>query len=193
MTVICFVGKPRSGKTLGMTQRAYVNYLQGHKIYSNYTLNFPNTKMNVQEMLDITLSDVEQGNKTLCIQEADKIFDSRRSAKEENRLLSSLTGQSGKRNLDILYDTQFISRIDSGLRYVTEYVVSCNVVAVNQFGAPLAFQYQWEDMYSGRLNKFILPASVLQPFYKMYDSYEATRPLVSEKNAKRKSIKQETD
>lgn len=191
MTVVAFVGKPRTGKTLGMTQLAYTNYCKGYSIFANYTLNFPYKKLTVQEMLDLTLVDVEQGSKTLCIQEADKIFDSRRSAKEENRLLSSLTGQSGKRNLDIFYDTQFISRIDSSLRYVTEYVVSCSCY-VDQNKTPLAFVYQWEDMFDGRISKITLPAPLFKPFYSMYDSFEATRPLPrSETNVKqpRKPIK----
>ena len=177
MTVIAFVGKPRTGKTLGMTQLAYTNYRNGHEILANYKLNFPSKSMTVSQMLQIPFDDVDRHPKTLCIQEADKIFDSRRSMKEENRLLSGLTGQSGKRNLNILYDTQFFTRIDSSLRYVTEYVVSCSCFIDDRTKEPIAFQYTYEDMYDGRIRKALIPANLLQPFYSMYDTYEATKSL----------------
>lgn len=181
MTVIAFVGKPRTGKTLGMTQYAYTNYRNGYQTFSNYKLNFPSKMLTVPEMLQIPFDDVEQNPKTLCIQEADKIFDSRRSMKEENRLLSSLTGQSGKRNLDILYDTQFFSRIDSSLRRVTEYVVSCMAYIDGRTKKPLAFEYQWEDMNDFyNIKKVVIPASLLEPYYGMYNTYETTRPLTKQ-------------
>jgi len=174
---VAFVGKPRTGKTLGMTQLAYVNFQNGHEILTNYKLNFPSKSMSVGQMLQIPFDDVDRHPKTLCIQEADKIFDSRRSMKEENRLLSGLTGQSGKRNLNILYDTQFFSRIDSSLRYVTEYVVSCSCFIDDRTNQPIAFQYQYEDMFDGTIRKALIPAILLQPFYSMYDTYEATKSL----------------
>lgn len=177
MTVIGFVGKPRTGKTLGMVQLGYTNYLNGHEILANFKLNFPSKNMTVGEMLQIPFDDVDRHPKTLLIQEADKIFDSRRSMKEENRLLSGLTGQSGKRNLNIIYDTQFWTRIDSSLRYVTEYVVSCSCFIDDKTKQPIAFEYQYEDMFDGRIRKATIPALLMQPFYGMYNTYEATKSL----------------
>lgn len=177
MTVIAFVGKPRTGKTLGMTQAGYTNYRSGHEILANYKLNFPSRIMTVSQMLQIPFDDVDLHPKTLLIQEADKIFDSRRSMKEENRLLSGLTGQSGKRNLNIFYDTQFFNRIDSSLRYVTEYVVSCSCFIDDKTKQPIAFQYQYEDMFDGRIRKALIPAILLQPFYSMYNTHEVTKNL----------------
>lgn len=177
MTVIAFVGKPRTGKTLGMVQLGYTNYLNGHEILANLVLKFPSRSMSVEQMLQIPFDDVDRHPKTLLIQEADKIFDSRRSMKEENRLLSGLTGQSGKRNLNIIYDTQFWNRIDSSLRYVTEYVVSCSCFIDDRTKQPIAFQYQYEDMFDGTIRKALIPALLLQPFYNMYDTYEATKSL----------------
>lgn len=174
MTVIAFVGKPRTGKTLGMSQLAYSKYKNGFEVFANYRLNFAKY-VSIDDMVNIPFEDVDRHPKVLCIQEADKIFDSRRSMKDSNRLLSSLSGQSGKRNLDILYDTQFFSRIDSSLRYVTEYVVSC--VCYMQDNKPLAFQYTYEDMYDGNVKKIIIPANLMEPFYEMYDTYETTQPI----------------
>lgn len=177
MTVIAFVGKPRTGKTLGMTQAGYTNYCSGHEVLANYKLNFPSRTMTVNQMLQIPFDDVDRHPKTLLIQEADKIFDSRRSMKEENRLLSGLTGQSGKRNLNIFYDTQFWNRIDSSLRYVTEYVVSCSCFIDDKTKEAIAFQYQYEDMFDGRIRKALIPALLLKPFYSLYDTFETTKSL----------------
>src|SRR6185503_2543947 len=132
MTVIPFVGKHRTGKTLHMTIMAYNDYKNGYQIFSNYKLMFPHQYLTVYEMLRITMTDNDRNNKTLCIQEADKIFDSRSAMRGQNKLLTSLTGQSGKRNLNIYYDGQFWNRFDSGLRYVTEYVCSCSVLIDNR-------------------------------------------------------------
>lgn len=177
MTVIAFVGKPRTGKTLGMTFTAYGDYNKGYEIFSNYELMFKHKAMSVEQMLNIPFEDVERNAKTLCIQEADKVFDSRRSMRNENVLLSSLTGQSGKRNLNIYYDTQFWNRIDGSLRAVTEFVVSTSCYIDSITKEPLAFEQVWEDMFDGSEKKIVLPAFLLSPFYKMYNNYEATRPL----------------
>lgn len=184
MTVIAFVGKPRTGKTLGMTQYAYTNYIKGHTIFANYKLGFPSKRLSIEEMLQIPFNDVDRNPKTLCIQEVDKIFDSRRAMTEANKNLSSLTGQSGKRNLDILYDTQFFSRVERSLRQVTEYVVLCSCYIDSATKNPIAFEYEWEDMFDGRVKKIVIPAPILEPFYNLYDSYEATRPVTKDTRKK---------
>lgn len=183
MTVIAFVGKPRTGKTLFMTFHGYNNFIHKHKIYANYKLNFKYTSMSPYDMLKIPFTDVDREPKTLMIQEADKWFDSHRSMRNENTLLSSLTGQSGKRNLDIMFDTQFWNRIDSSLRDVTEYIYHSTAFIDDSTKKPLAFQYQIEDMYDGSFRRLpLIPAPILEPFYDMYNSYEATIPLTSGKN-----------
>lgn len=177
MTVIAFVGKPRTGKTLHMTIMAYSDYTNGHKIYSNYHLSFPHTRMTVNEMLQIPFDDVEREPKTLCIQEADKVFDSRRSMRNENVLLSSLTGQSGKRNLNIYYDTQFWNRIDMSLRDVTEHLITSTVYVDGMTKIPICFEYTAIDLYDMSSKTYKIPAIVMEPFYKMYDSYQTTKPI----------------
>src|SRR4030067_3126090 len=185
MTIIAFIGRPRTGKTLFMTFHAYNNYLNGHEIFSNYKLSFPHTLMSPYDMLKIPFQDVDRDMKTLCIQEATKWFDSRASMKPENRLLHSLTGQSGKRNLNILWDDQAFERADRELRRATEFIYTSNVFIDAVTKEPLAFQYNKEDMYDGSYFKLpIIPATVLQPFYSMYNSYEATIPITVGKTMK---------
>lgn len=193
MTVIAFVGRPRTGKTLFMTFFAYNNYQKGHIIFSNYRMNFPSHKLDVYDMLNIPFDDVDRYPKTLCIQEADKIFDSRRSSRSENVLLSSLTGQSGKRNLDIFYDTQFFNRIDDSLRKVTEMIITsrCYYQKTNKEDIPIAFEYSITDVYEYlekgidyKPKKITVPALLLKPYFKMYDSYEATEPITTSRKMK---------
>lgn len=191
MTVIGFVGKPRTGKTLFMTFNAYPKLFEKipYTIYSNYKLMFPHTMISPYDMLKIPFTDVDRNPKCLMIQEADKWFDSRRSGRNENVLLSSLTGQSGKRNLDIFFDTQFWNRIDASLRDVTEIVFHANVYVDARTKIPLAFQFGIEDVYNGEIGINIrklpiIPAPILAPFYSMYNSYEATQPMTVGKKMK---------
>jgi len=183
MTVICFEGPPRTGKTLFMTFHAYHNYInERSQIFSNYKLMFEHVMMSPYDMLAIPFNDIDRHHKTLCIQEADKWFDSHRSMRSENVLLSSLTGQSGKRNLDILYDTQFYNRIEKSLRDVTEIIFHAHVYTSSKTKEPIAFQYTSETRNGEFKELPYIPAPVLEPFYSIYDSYEATQPLTSTKS-----------
>jgi hypothetical protein len=189
MTVIGFVGRPRTGKTLHMTMMAYDYYRKGHKIFANYQLAFPFERMDVYDMIDIPFNDLERAPKTLCIQEADKIFDSWLRGSEQ-RMLSSLTGQSGKRNLNILYDTQFPSRVQKSLRDVTEYVITCTCFT-DEKENPIAFEYTKIDLYDYSSKTYRIPVDLLKPFFSMYNSYETTQPIRSNKEKKeRKELEQ---
>lgn len=191
MTVICWEGLPRTGKTLGMVFYAFNNQINKNmQTFSNLHLEFPHERMEVYDMLQIPFNDVDRNPKQLLIQEADKWFDSWLH-NAENRLLSSLTGQSGKRNLDILYDTQFYNRIQQSLRRVTEFKVicSCTYVILNGNKIPALFWVQWcrqidLDVYEPLTEPKKIPAHLLEPFFKLYDSYQATKPMVKGKSSK---------
>jgi len=185
MTSIAFVGPPRTGKTLFMTFHGYMNQQAGHEIFANYKLSFPHTLMSPYDMLKIPFNDVDRHPKTLLISEASKWFEARRSMRNENVLLSSLTGQAGKRNLDIFIDDQYFERIERELRRSMEYIYHCMVYVDSKTKIPLAFEYHREDMYSGQYFKLpIIPATVLEPFYSMYDTYAPTIPMTVGKTMK---------
>lgn len=186
MVVTAFLGKPRTGKTLHMTMNAYFDYRNGRKIYSNYSLKFPHERLTIYGTLGIQYMEMEQSPKTICLQEADKWFDSRRSGREENVLLSSLAGQSGKRNIDILYDTQFPTRIDNALERVTDYAIYSDCIT-DKNKMPLLFVYQLCAVPFGDLLRTIpiktykIPAVALTWLYNLYDTYEPTAPLIKKK------------
>ena len=168
-----------------MTKHAYDDFKNGHEILCNYKLYFKSVMMSPYDMLKIPFLNVDRDFKTLVIQEADKWFDSRRSMRNENVLLSSLTGQSGKRNLNIYYDTQYPNRVDMSLRDVTDYIYEYLVFVDTKTRNALAFQYTLMD---GEENPIVvlppIPASYLEPYYHLYNSYEATQPLTVGKSMK---------
>lgn len=188
MTIIMVVGKPRTGKTLLVTALGKDYFDLGHEILANYTLNFPFTPVTSTDMLKIPFADIDRHPKTLLIQEADKIFDSW-SKSNENRLLSSLTGQSGKRNLNIFYDTQFFTRIQKSLRDVTEYVIQTNLFSDDK-GNPLVFQYEFIDVYAYERDPYykpvkkLIPVDVMERYFKLYNTYQPQKPTIKGKTNK---------
>lgn len=187
MTCTGIIGKPRTGKTLYLTMIGYFDYLSGRKVYSNYPLYFPHTELNINDMLSITEMEMDILPKTVLMQEASKWFDSRRSNRMENVLLSSFTGQSGKREIDIYYDDQFMTRIDSGLRDITDFGFISNCVRDGDKN-PLLFEYeQYHGYFRIPINKtFRFPAVYMNQFYNLYDTRAPTRPLERMKEQEKK-------
>jgi hypothetical protein len=179
LTCAGIIGKPRTGKTLYLTMIGYFDYLAGRKIYSNYTLSYPHQIYDIEDLLSISTMEMELSPKTVLMQEASKWFDARRSGRNENVLLSSFTGQSGKRDIDIYYDDQFITRIDRGLRDITDYSFITNCVYTPE-KKPLIFEYEKYTGYfvypTGKTLRF--PAGFMEQFYEMYNTRQPTAPLV---------------
>jgi hypothetical protein len=179
MPCTAIIGKPRTGKTLFLTAIAETDFRKGRSIYSNYTLSFPHKKYSIDDLLSISTMEMEISEKTVVMQEASKWFDSRRSGRNENVLLSSFTGQSGKRDIDIYYDDQFMTRIDRGLRDITDYSFVSNCIRDSNKN-PILFEY---TMYGGYfvypMNRTLrIPASKMLKYYEMYNTREPTKPLI---------------
>lgn len=157
----------------------YFDYLAGRKIYSNYTLSFPHSIFDIEDLLAISTMEMEISPKTVLIQEASKWFDARRSSRKENVLLSSFTGQSGKRDIDIYYDDQFITRIDRGLRDITDYSFMTNCIYTPD-KKPLLFEYEkYTGYFVYPMNKTLrFPAGYMEQFYEMYNTRQPTMPLI---------------
>lgn len=181
MTCVGIIGRPRTGKTLYLTMIGYFDYLAGRKIYSNYTLSFPYQKYDIDDLTSLASMEMEISPKTVLMQEASKWFDARRSGRNENVLLSSFTGQSGKRDIDIYYDDQFMTRIDRGLRDITDYSFISNRIPKHP-ETPIVFQYEkyagYFAVYTERTLTF--PATFMQQFYSMYNTREPTAPLIKQ-------------
>lgn len=179
MTCTAIIGKPRTGKTLLLTAIGETDFRKKRKIYSNYVLSFDHIKYSLDDLLSISTMEMELSPKTVLMQEASKWFDARRSGRNENVLLSSFTGQSGKREIDIYYDDQFMTRIDKGLRDITDYSFISNCIRDSN-NNPVLFEY---EMYSGYfvypMNKTLrIDARQMLKFYDMYNTREPTKPLI---------------
>jgi hypothetical protein len=157
----------------------YFDHLAGRKIFSNYTLGFPHTRYEIEDLLSISNMEMEISPKTVLMQEASKWFDSRRSGRRENVLLSSFSGQSGKRDIDIYYDDQFLTRIDRGLRDITDYSFITNCVYTPD-KKPLMFEYEkYGGYFVYPLNRTLrFPAQYMEQFYDLYNTREPTTPLI---------------
>lgn len=189
--IIAIIGKPRMGKTLFLTMMGYfdsvganpvLTRIQGftepipRKIFSNYALAFDYSAYTMDDMLSIKDLQMDISPKTFLLQEAGKWFDSRKSMSPQNQDLINFTGQSGKRETNLYYDDQFITRIDRGLRDVTEksYVANCIRNPIN--GEPLLFEYEeYGGYFLYPTNRTIkLPAFWMEQYYRLYDTRQAT-------------------
>jgi hypothetical protein len=200
--IIGVIGKPRMGKTLFITMLGYFDafadeiingnkstsfdriflrllgyneYLIKRKIFANYALSFDYTPYDLDDVLSIKHMKMDIEPKTFLMQEAGKWFDSRNSMSPENRDLINFTGQSGKRETNLYYDDQFITRIDRGLRDVTEksYIANCIRKPDN---TPILFEYEeYGGYFQYPTNRTIkLPAFWIKQFYGKYDTRQAT-------------------
>lgn len=178
MTCTGIIGAPRSGKTLYLTMIGFLDFLSGRKIYANYPIYFPHTHLDIEDLLSIQHMEMDISPKTVLIQEASKWFDSRRSGRKENVMLSSFTGQSGKREIDIYYDDQFMTRIDSGLRDITEISFISEAIPRHP-QKPIVFRYsQFAGYFKVDINKTIkFPAYYMEQYYSMYDTRKPTESL----------------
>lgn len=189
MVVVGVIGKPRTGKTLFLTMIGSNDYKNGRKIYSNYWLDFPYEKYDIENLLSIASMEMDINPKTVLMQEASKWFDSRRSGRRENVLLTSFTGQSGKREIDIYYDDQFVTRIDRGLRDVTDFTFLSDIV-LGQDRKPILFTYTMFGGYfmyqTGRVLKFpakkVMDFEGMEHYYDKYKTREPTQSLEAQQN-----------
>lgn len=186
MVVVGVIGKPRTFKTCFLTMIGHNDYKAGRTIYSNYSLTYPYKKYDIEDLLSISTMEMEISPKTVLMQEASKWFDSRSSSRRENKLLSSFTGQSGKREIDIYYDDQFMTRIDRGLRDITDFTLMSNCIRDSN-REPILCEYEMYGGYfvypMGRTLRFpvsrVLDFDGMSSYYGMYNTREPTQPLQS--------------
>jgi len=177
VTCTGIIGPPGTGKTLYLTMIGNIDFVSKRRIISNYDLSFEHTKVDIYGLLDVINEDSTEPT-TVLIQEASKWFDSRRSMRIENTVLSSLTGQQRKREMDIYYDDQFVTRIDSGLRDITNFSFVSNCVYFNE--KPMIFEYEkYYGYFRAPTNKTIrFPALYMEQYMSMFNTKETTAPLV---------------
>lgn len=114
--IISFEGRMGTGKTLTMSAFAYEEALTtGQRIFSNYHLNIPYTKIVPAEFVSIIESE-ELFNCIFLLDEAGIYMDARASSTKLNRLFTAFVMQTRKRGCDLYISTQHIDMLDKRLR-----------------------------------------------------------------------------
>ena len=129
-----YIGRPGSGKSYTLTERALREANRGRTVFTNYGLLHPN----VYTFTPDQLLDLPPG--LIVIDEADLWFPARMSLRLPPSWLAMLS-QTRKNGWDLLWCAQHESRVDRVLRDVSSYLWLCS--AWFSFGGhPAVFQSQ---------------------------------------------------
>lgn len=118
--IVLYKGARGRGKTLTMTKDAYRFFCKGYKIYANYGLTF-GEKVTSDYILSLN-RESNLFNCVLVLDELQLFFDSRNFSRQQNKDFSNFLQQSRKRNIHILYTTQYINTCDLRIRQQTDIV-----------------------------------------------------------------------
>lgn len=121
--MIGIVREPGAGKTAVMTFMALKYFSQGFRLYSNYQIVDPETKMNLSIVIE-SKHDLERMRNGFFL--GDELWDwmdSRMSMDDINLFLSGLLLKLRKRHANLIYTTHSANQIDKRLRENTDYWV----------------------------------------------------------------------
>lgn len=112
--IVLYKGARGRGKTLSMVKDALRFYRNGYKILANFSLCF-GEHITAEELLSLN-RESDLHDCVLVIDEAQLFFDSRNFGKESNKTFSNFIQQIRKRNIFILFTTQYSNTVDLRLR-----------------------------------------------------------------------------
>jgi len=129
--IIAFVGTPDdesetpisgTGKTCSMTGFAYMDYLDGGIIYSNYFTNFSHEILGFQAIIN-KIKGIKSPNVKICISEMQNVLNSIGSTQQQVLFIDSFASQMRKIDVDLYYDTQRWMNVHKRLRVHTDVVL----------------------------------------------------------------------
>lgn len=123
--IILFIGTVGSGKTLSMTVEAYKYYKRGFRVFSNYHLAFPHTKLTKKVFMGLIEDPESLQNAVICLDEMHIWIDSRSSMSKKNKLITYFLLQTRKRDVRLLATTQHLHQVDKRLRDTADVLVYC--------------------------------------------------------------------
>lgn len=116
-----------NGKTVSMTGYAYIDYLEGREIWSNYQTDFSAKFIGFQQMINLIIEAAEKGEKkpnlVLCVTEMRKILDAIGSTTEQILFIDNFAEQIRKLDCTLYYDTQRFNSIHKRLRIHTNVIL----------------------------------------------------------------------
>jgi hypothetical protein len=111
--------KKNRGKTLTLSILAYLDQLNGTKIYSNYHLNFEHTYIDSIDKLDKIKQD-KNSKKRFIGDDFERWFHSRKATSKSNLELNDILLDWGKIKCSCSYSAKRLMAIDLGLRDSTD-------------------------------------------------------------------------
>lgn len=171
--IVLYRGARGRGKTLSMVKDAYKFYTLGYKILSNFMLKF-GERITSEQLLALN-RDSNLFDCVLVIDEAQLFFDSRNFGKESNKTFSNFIQQIRKRNIFILFTTQYANTVDLRLRQHIDVVAYpyydklTGICLVNYYDLSLLEDMDYVEL--GELD----PVSIVydaKPLFSMYDTRE---------------------
>ena len=182
MSLRVITGYKGAGKTCLATKFAIEGYRQGKPVFSNYSLTFPYTPINIKDMLENPES-VKNG--VILIDEAQTWVDCRCSGAKKNRLFSYLMLQGRKRKIDIIMTTQQLGNVDVRIRNNLEHLYECHALVKTVVKGKKMLRSAgdkeienhlvdlirvvWLDYTLGKKKKMIFDP---HPYFELYDSDE---------------------
>lgn len=172
--IIGFIGDMGSGKTLSMVRIAYILYKKyNYDVYSNIVLNFPFKLLTLDDIIEYSNNDKSFNNSVFLIDEAHIFIDSRSSGSRRNLIISYFILQTRKKNVWLLYTTQYLHQVDKRLRGSTNVFTECYFKSVNDKSFVLNV-YNIVASFK-TITKYNTFNAI--PFYDLYNTYEVVRPL----------------
>lgn len=146
MSFTAFVGPPGSGKTASLTYVAFKDCMMKHRrIISNYKLKFPKRHLiesHIKKGLEccpidgykpeplqlddlLSVHDSSFRNAMAAVDEIWTLLDSRSAGTKANKKGTTVVLQMRKRDMDLVYTTQWFKQVDVRIRVITDYVIKC--------------------------------------------------------------------
>lgn len=162
------LGNVRSGKTFLLVQTLLREHnISKKKVVTNFWTTF-SEPLNPAQMFDFELEDCILG-----ITEAYGLLDSRLNTRA-NEYMSYFIFQSGKRDVDMYYDTQLNSSVDGRLRELAVKETRCENRGTKK---KPDFHYEWVDYSSYTSGTFDIPYEVAKDYFHYYNTKEIIMPL----------------
>lgn len=168
--IILYKGSRGKGKTLTLVKDAYIFYKLGYRVISNFYVKFAENIDN-EEILKLN-RESKIRDCVLAIDEAQLFFDSRNFSRKENKDFSNFVQQIRKRNIIILFTTQYVNTVDLRLRQ------HIDVVAYPKYDEEkklCVVKYYDITKLEDEENENMIPTSVVfkpERIFNMYNTYE---------------------
>jgi len=162
-----YIGRPGSGKSYTLTDRALIEANKGRTVFANYVINHPNCWYFTPEQL----LDLPPG--VIVIDEAHLWFPARMALKLPPSWLAMLS-QTRKNRWDLLWCSQHETRVDRVLRDNTSWMWLCSAW-LSWGGHPLLFASKsFEPEYFRKPKKMMTRRVRLfdQKVARAYDTFE---------------------